>query len=210
VASPGPGIYHPRRYYLLKSQVPEAEDSGLREVWWAKQAATPAVAIPANFPHQAALAAIRYTTWHDIDGATVDELIVAGLPRQTAQAVIKLRGEKMGYTKSNGEWADTDPVVLSASSSKTATASGAWVEIGDKGTLRLLLDVTVDGGGTLDITVETADDATGTNTRTLSTFAQVSAVGTEKKSFTGCDRFARIDYTIVTGPFTFEVSGEAV
>lgn len=115
----------------------------------------------------------------------------------------------MSYTKSNGEYADTDAVILQPSASKSATYQGAWIEIGDKSCLRLKLDVTVATAGTLDVTVETADDAAGTNSRTLSTFAQKSTVTSEKKSFSGCDRFARVNVSIATGPFTFSVIGEA-
>lgn len=206
---PGPGIYHPRRYYLLKAQVDERDGGELFDVWRAKHDAYPARLIPDDFPYQAELAALRYTAWDDIDGATVEELIEAGLARRIARAVIALRGEKMGYTQANGQWADTDPVTLSASSSKTITGSSAWVEVGDKGTLRLKLDVTVATAGTLDVTVETCEVSGGT-ARTLSTFAQKATVTSEIKCFAGCDRFARVSYTVVTGPFTFSVIGEAV
>ena len=119
----------------------------------------------------------------------------------------------MGYTTANGRYANTADVILQASAAKTATYQGAWVEIGDRGTLRLKCDVTaISGTPTLDITVETADDAAGTNTRTLSTFTQKTGVSAEKKSFTGCDRFARVNCTIGGGTpsLTFSVAGEAV
>lgn len=118
----------------------------------------------------------------------------------------------MGYEKANGEWADTEDVELASSAARTATGDGSSVEVGDRGVVRLLLDVTAASGTspTLDVTVETSFD--GTTWRQAGTFTQQTAVGTERKSFSGLDRFVRVTWTIggTTPSFTFEVSGEAV
>jgi len=120
----------------------------------------------------------------------------------------------MGYQMGSGEWADTKPVYLLESATKTATYTGPWVEIGDRGTLRLDLVVTDASGTTptLDVDVETASDSSGSNSNGLGSFSQKTAAGSQHLLFHGCDRFARIVATIAgTGPsFTFSVSGEAV
>jgi hypothetical protein len=94
----------------------------------------------------------------------------------------------------------------------TANGNGAARELGDKGTARLLLDVTAVSGTspTLNVTVETSFD--GATWRTVGTFAQKTAVSQERKSFPGLDRFVRISRTTggTTPSFTFEVSGDAV
>lgn len=118
----------------------------------------------------------------------------------------------MGYNKQTGEWADIDDVTLAASAARTSSANGSAVELGDRGTLRLLLDVTAATGTTptLDAAVETSFD--GVTWRSLGAFTQKTATGTERKSFAGADRFVRVTWTIggTTPSFTFSVSGEAV
>jgi hypothetical protein len=109
-----------------------------------------------------------------------------------------------------GQFADIDDVELAASAARTATGQGAAVALGDRGTLRLLLDVTA-ASGTLDVTVETSFDG-ATGWRSLGTFAQKTAVASERKSFSGCDRYVRATWTVggTTPSFTFSVVGEAV
>lgn len=118
----------------------------------------------------------------------------------------------MGYFQQNGGYADTKSTSLHASAARTATGASAAIEVGDRGVLRLLLDVTAASGTTptLDVTVQTSYD--GTTWRSLGTFTQATGVTSERKSFSGCDRFARVSYTIggTTPSFTFAVSGEAV
>jgi hypothetical protein len=112
-----------------------------------------------------------------------------------------------------GQFADIDDVELAASAARTATGQGAAVALGDRGTLRLLLDVTAASGTgpTLDVTVETSFDG-ATGWRSLGTFAQKTAVASERKSFPGCDRYVRATWTVggTTPSFTFSVAGEAV
>lgn len=118
----------------------------------------------------------------------------------------------MGYNMSGGRYAATTPVTLHASAARTTTANGSAIELGDKGTLRLLLSVTANSGTdeTLDVAVETSYD--GTTWRSVAAFAQKTGTGTERKSFSGMDRFARVAWTIGgtdTPSFTFAVTGEA-
>lgn len=117
----------------------------------------------------------------------------------------------MGYSKANGQWADTVDAELVASAARTATFQSAALEIGDRGTACLTLDVTAVSGTapTLDVAIETSAD--GTTWRALASFAQKTVAGSERKSFVGCDRFIRANCTIAgtTPSFTFSVAGEA-
>lgn len=114
------------------------------------------------------------------------------------------------FTTAQGQHADIDPVTLHASAARTASGQGPAVAVGDRGVLRLLLDVTAATAPTsLDVVVETSYD--GSTWRSLGAFAQrTAAAQSERKSFSGCDRYARVNYTIVGTSFTFAVTGEAV
>jgi len=118
----------------------------------------------------------------------------------------------MAYTTANGRSADTLSLSLHDSATRTSTGNGSSYELGDRGVLRLLLDVTAASGTspTLDIAVQTSYD--GSTWRAVASFTQATTTGTERKSFSGCDRFVRITYTLggTTPSFTFSVSGEAV
>lgn len=118
----------------------------------------------------------------------------------------------MGYNKQSGEWAETDDVTLAASEARTASGSGSSVELGDRGTLRLLLDVTAASGTlpSLQVDVQTSYDAT--TWRTLGGFTALAATGSQRASFPGADRFVRATWTVsgTTPSFTFSVAGEAV
>ncbi len=62
---------------------------------------------------------------------------------------------------------------------------------------------------TLDVTLQTSKD--DTNWRTLGTFAQISAAGSERKSFPGCDRYVRATWDLggTSASFTFSIAGDA-
>lgn len=84
------GVNTPRRYYLLKSFAAFDDGiEGLQRTWWSKQDDASGTALDATVPFQTELAAARYTTFEDLDGATLDELRKrAGLNSSQAQAVI--------------------------------------------------------------------------------------------------------------------------
>ena len=87
--------------------------------------------------------------------------------------------------------------------------------MGDRDTLRLLLTVSAASGTTptLDVIVETSDDPSfATNVRTMMTFTQKTAAGSQRLSAGGADRFVRGKATIggTTPSFTFSLVGEAV
>lgn len=117
----------------------------------------------------------------------------------------------MGYHKQNGEYADTEDVTLAASTARTATGQGSALELGDRGTVRLLLDCTAASGTnpTLVVAIQTSHD--GSTWRELGAFTQLTASGSQRISLGGCDRFVRAAWGIGgTDPsFTFSVSGES-
>lgn len=111
-----------------------------------------------------------------------------------------------------GEYASTDDVTLAAPAARTATGNGSSLALVDRNQLRLTLDVTAASGTTptLDVTVQHSPD--GSTWATLGTFAQRTAAGSERKIFSGVDRYVRANHAIGgTAPsFTFSVSGEAL
>lgn len=123
----------------------------------------------------------------------------------------------MGYrSKTLGRYVNTEDVDLLASAQRIANGDGAAVELGDRGTLRLTLDVTavgVDADEVLDVKVQTSED--NVTWRDLGSFNQATqpeGVQSERKSFVGADRYVRVSWTVAgtTPQFTFSVSGDAV
>lgn len=105
----------------------------------------------------------------------------------------------MPLMASTGRALRSTDVILHASGAETATGNGTAVELGDKGTVRLKLDVTAASGTTptLDVTIETSsDNGVSDSWRSLGTFAQKTGVSAEFKSFPGCDQFVRSRRTI--------------
>jgi hypothetical protein len=117
----------------------------------------------------------------------------------------------MGHQGSNGNWRDTDQVTLIASAARTTSGSSAVIEIGDRGTLRLKLDLTVASGTpTLDVVVKTRFDENDA-WRVALTFAQLTGVN-DIRDLCNVDREVQADYTIGGGTpdVTFSLAGEAV
>lgn len=205
----------PRRYYLLKRRAAlAAGDAHLAGFWRAKQERLAWPALPAGFPARAALLAAGYATVRDLDGADARELTALGLNRADAAAVLAaMESWKMiahtlkSYTRQDGTFAPVYDVPLLPSASRTVSGASDTYEMGAQSCLRLKLDVTVITG-TLDCVVETSPDG-ATDWQPLLTFGQKSGVSSERNAVGGADRFVRVSYTIVTGPVTFSLSGEA-
>lgn len=204
-------IERPHRYYLLKQR---ADTEGLAGVWRAKHEALPGRPLPYTYPLAARLDIAGYRLFEDILGATALELVGAGFSRCEADSILLALTEgRMGYTMANGRWANTEAVTLAASAARTETYTGPWIELGDRNTLRLLLDVTAsdraDNNETLDVKVQTSCDKS--EIRDVAAFAQKTVVASERKCFSELDRFVRIVGTIAgtTPSFTFSVAGEA-
>jgi hypothetical protein len=119
----------------------------------------------------------------------------------------------MGYFMESGRYADTEDVTLESAKSVTgASGTGTAKELGDKAIARLELTVSAIGAGsTLTCTVKTCDTETGTY-RTVAAFTGASATGSERLSFSGLDRWVRVDWALAGGTLTatYGIDGEAV
>jgi hypothetical protein len=117
----------------------------------------------------------------------------------------------MGYTTSNGRYANTVELKFTEGTFTASGAGSTGQELGDRGTCRLTLAVTAASGTTptLDFDVETSED--NVTWRVAGSFAQMTAVGTQRKSFTGIDKWVRVKRTIggTTPSFTLKISGDA-
>ena len=225
-----PAVQTLRRYYLLKSwKLRDWMQWGLMGAFISKHRAACGVLLPQDFPERDRLAATRYVTVEDIFGAAVDELVretsialdpLPGLTTRSAAAVLDAldaiiaERNTMGYTRSTGpyagQYANTLECTVHESVSLSANTASSGFELGDRGTARLTLSVTVQVGTSLDVAVETSSDNGATDTwRSIGSFTQATTTTTQRKSFSGCDRFIRTNPTIVGGAFTFSVAGEA-
>jgi hypothetical protein len=102
-----------------------------------------------------------------------------------------------GFFRRDGRIATIDALELLPAGARAESATGLAVELAERGTLRLRLEVAAAPGGaaTLDVAVETSFDG-ATEWRALGAFARASAPGAERKAFGGCDRFVRATYTV--------------
>jgi hypothetical protein len=102
-----------------------------------------------------------------------------------------------GYFRQDGYFASIDALALLSAAARAESGTGPVVELADRGTLRLRLEVVGAPGGvaTLDVAVETSFDG-ATEWRALGAFARATAPGAERKAFGGCDRFVRATYTL--------------
>lgn len=121
----------------------------------------------------------------------------------------------MGYTTASGQFADTLDVSALDPQTLTVTTNGPAIEVGDRGSANLELDVTAASGTTptADVKIQTSKDGSGSGLgawRDVASFAQATGVTSERKSFAGLDRFIRTVVTIggTTPSFTLSVSGE--
>ncbi len=124
----------------------------------------------------------------------------------------------MGYTTAGNRYAGTEDVTL-ASAGTVTTATGVIAdstkELGDKGTLRLNLAVTAVAGTSpsMTLTLETSPDGS-TGWVSVAAFTAATAVSSQRKVFTGLDRFVRLNVTAFSGSatpsVTHGVSGEAL
>jgi hypothetical protein len=104
---------------------------------------------------------------------------------------------------------------LAAAVTETASTNGPWIDVGDKGTVRLKLDVTAHtaGGDTLDVGIQTSKDRGVADVpRSLGSFTQRAATGSETLSFSGADRFVRYASALAGAgvSVTYSIDGEAV
>jgi hypothetical protein len=102
-------------------------------------------------------------------------------------------------------------ITLAPSAARSASGSGASVDLGIKTALTIELLVSAASGTnpTLDVSIETSKD--GVTWRTLGAFARVTALGALARSFAGADRYLRAVWALggTTPGFTFSVAGAA-
>lgn len=222
-----PAVNWPRRYHLLKSRSLDAdEEQDLAAAFRWKQFQACGDILPDNFPELTKLTAARYVTVEDLDGATAEEIANAtGLNLKTCERILTAldllltERETMGYTRSTGpyaqQYANTLVVnLMDQAATADASVNSDGFELGDRGVACLDLVVTSAVGGTLDVAIKTSKDngvADAWRAVTGSPFTQVAAAtGTERKSFSGLDRFVRAEATIGGGgTYAFHISGEA-
>lgn len=113
--------------------------------------------------------------------------------------------------REDGNFINVDEALLAASAERTASGTGAALDLGDRNTLRQTLDVSAISGtaASLLVAIETSED--GTTWRELGTFTARSAIGSQRATFSGADRYVRARWYVSgdTPVITFSVSGDA-
>jgi uncharacterized cupredoxin-like copper-binding protein len=117
----------------------------------------------------------------------------------------------MSYHQTSGRFVYEEDIDLSPAAAVTADAQSRVLEMGHLHTMFLELVVSaITASDTLDVTIQGSED--GTNWFTLGTFTQVSATGTQRKSFPTAKQ-VRADFngTDAGGgmSFTFTLRGKA-
>lgn len=115
------------------------------------------------------------------------------------------------YNERN-EWISLIETILAASAEREENGQGEAVDMGDRSTLRLTLNVSaVEGTApSLAVAVETSEDGS-TAWREAGAFTARSTTGSQRIVVPGCDRYVRAAWYIdgTTPAFTFSVLGEA-
>jgi hypothetical protein len=211
-----PYVTSARRWYWLTQQRRTTErDEGRSSVAQALRLAQSGTTLPSTFPSRAVLLAAGVLAVEEVQGAGLDELRSYGLSLPRAEALIRfLEGFTMttfNYGPRAGQLYEEDEVELLASGTRTASGTSEVYELGDRSTLRLDLDVTaVSGSGTVHVQIETRKAYASGAWRVVDAFGLASAVGAERRTMGGCDRFVRAVYTIGGTSVTFSLAGEAV
>jgi hypothetical protein len=82
-------LKRPRRYYHGQRVVASVDlDWALAGAWRWKQEQEPGTPLPADFPYAARLEPLGYTTYEDLDGADVPELMRLGFSSSEAKAIL--------------------------------------------------------------------------------------------------------------------------
>lgn len=114
----------------------------------------------------------------------------------------------MPYFTASGE-VSGEPITLIAPGTRTAAGSEGARVAGSNDTARLTLNVTAASGTSPTLTVTVEHSADGSTWTTLGSFTAATAVGTQRKVFSGLDQYVRGSWTTggTTPSFTFSVSG---
>lgn len=104
-------------------------------------------------------------------------------------------------------------VLGAAQAGVTGAGNTSAIEVGSRHTLRLALNVTAASGTTPSVTVNVQCSPDGSSWYTVGSFAAKTAVSAESKSFSGLDRFVRLQWGAPSGTnpnFTFNATGELI
>lgn len=215
----GPSITSPRRYlWLAQRDRTRTGDVGPASAFRARRLATTATSLPATFPSRALLIAAGVLAAEEVVGAGVSELLSYGLSHREAERLAlwleRLSMNTFNYGARAGQAYQEDSVSLLASSARTSSTTSDTVEVGDKGTLRLDLEITAVSGTAprMHVQIETRKAYGAGTWRVVDAFEIASAVSSQRRAMGGCDRFVRAVCTLSgTSPgFTFSLTGEAV
>jgi len=213
-----PYVTSARRYlWLAQRERTRTGDDGPAMAFYARR--LEAVGTPiehfGSLPGLSALLTFGVLAVEEVIGAGADELVSYGLSRTTAEAAITVLEEiatmpTFGSTSPRvGQLYDQDEITLLASAARTASTTTSGYEVGDRGELRLTLDVTVFTGTSLHVQIETCDTVDGTY-RVVDAFVVVTATGSQRRSMGGLDRFVRARCTFAGTTATYSLTGEGV
>lgn len=211
-----PSITSARRYRFLRERAAERDrEDGAQAVFRSLRLATTGTTLPATFPSRAPLITAGVLAVEEVVGAGLDELRSYGLGAQQAATLTlwlhRFSTVIFSYGPLSGQHYEQDEITLLTSAARTASGVSDTYEVGDKGTLRLDLEVTaVSGGGTVHAQIETRKEYGSGDWRVVDAFPVQSAAGSVRRSMSGCDRFVRAVYTIGGTSVTFSLTGEAV
>lgn len=206
-----------RRLLFRKELALAARREANAVVWRALRLAAPGTSLPAGFPSRTLLLAGGVLAVEEVVGASVDELNALGLTTSQAERLI-VWIERLSMTvfqsgPRQGQHYDADEVTLRESAAMTSSTTGEWLELGDRGTLRLDLAITAVSGTapSLHVQIETAK-TTGGPARVVDAFGPETAVVSRRRSMGGLDRYVRYVATLggTTPSFTFSLTGESV
>ena len=215
-----PYVTSARRFYFAKERALRAQQlDGLADCFRAKRLAEPGTRLWRRLPGRAHLLAAGVLAVEEVIGAGVAELRLYGLRPSVAEALIT-QLERIAATMTTfqtgpriGEIYDQDPVTLVAAAARTTSLTSETYEVGDRGDLRLDVDVSaISGtGASLHVQIETRRD-TDDAWVVREAVGPLSAVGIARLVAPGCDRFVRAVCTMAgsSPSVTFSVSGEAV
>lgn len=95
----------------------------------------------------------------------------------------------------------------------TGAGTTSAIEVGSRHTLRLTLAVTAVSGTTPSLTLNVQTSADNSSWYAVGSFAAKTAVSAESKSFSGLDRYVRLQWGAPSGTtpnFSFNVTGDLV
>lgn len=214
-----PYVTTARRYlWLMQQERARTDDDGPADAFRERRLAATGTTLPATFPSRTLLLAAGVLAVEEVVGAATPELRTYGLTVAQAERLIlwleRLTMTTFTYGPRVGQFYEEDEVSILASAARTSSTTSDVYEVGDKGTLRLDLDITAASGSspTLHVQIETRKAYGSGDWRVVDAFPLKTGTGSERRSMSGLDRFVRAVCTIggSTPSFTFSLGGEAV